>query len=67
MIAPAMISPKGSCLAIEPEKREIATGIVLDCGAIDVNVSANRYSFQAAIKASNPVVTSAGAVKGNRI
>ena len=65
--APAMISPKGTCLETLPVKSEIATGIVLAPGAIVVKVSAKMYSFQAAMKASSPDVTIAGAVSGNKI
>ncbi len=63
----AMISPNGSCRAIRPESCAMATGTV--CAALSkaVKVSANRYSFHAPIKASKPVVTSAGAVSGRRI
>ena len=43
------------------------TGKVRASGAIEVKVSANRYSFHAPINASSPVVTIAGAVSGNRI
>lgn len=66
-IAPAMISPNGSCLAIFPVNNEMATGIVLACVSILVKVKANKYSFQAAIKAKSPVVTIAGAVSGINI
>jgi hypothetical protein len=47
-----------------PAKKAIVTGTVLASGLITEKVNANKYSFQEAIKAKSPVVTSAGAVSG---
>ena len=63
----AMISPKGSCLDISPVNKEMTTGTVRALGSMLVKVSANKYSFQAAIKDSKPVVTRAGVVRGKSI
>ena len=67
MTAAAIISPKGSCLETLPENKEMVTGTVRDAESIEVNVNANKYSFQAAIKDKRPVVARAGAINGNKI
>jgi len=63
----AMISPKGICIEYCDGKLAMITGSVRASGWIEVKVRANRYSFQAPMKASRPVVTSAGAVSGSMI
>ena len=67
MTPAAMISPNGSCRETSPVNKAIATVTVRAAGSTEVNVRANRYSFHAEMKANKPVVTSAGAVSGNRI
>ena len=50
-----MMLPQGSSCALAPVISAIATGTVR-CSLESVKVSANRNSFQAAMKASSPVV-----------
>ena len=58
-----MMLPQGSSCALAPEIKAIATGTVR-MSVESVKVSANRNSFQAAMKASRPVVASAGPSSG---
>src|SRR3569833_2487397 len=59
----AMIEPHEITCSELPENRAIATGTVR-AALLEVKVSANRYSFHAAMKASSPVVTRAGHSSG---
>ncbi len=59
----AMMFPQGSSNWLPPVMRAIATGTVR-ISLERVKVSANRNSFQAAMNASSPVVTSAGQSTG---
>src|SRR3569833_674007 len=59
----AMIVPHGISCSELPENNAIATGTVR-AELLEVKVSANRYSFHAAMKASSPVVTRAGHSSG---
>src|ERR1700676_3730871 len=59
----AMIVPRGISNWLAHESSAIVTGTVR-VRFEDVKVSANRNSFQAAMKASSPVVTSAGHIRG---
>src|SRR5260221_14763014 len=65
IIVAAIISPNGSAWLTAPRKLAIATVTVCTDGLVTVNDEANRYSFQAAMKASSPVVTRAGVVSGS--
>src|SRR5262245_41639961 len=59
----AMMMPQGTSNEVAPDSSAIATGtvrVVFD----EVKVRANRNSFQAPMKASSPVVTSAGHIRG---
>ena len=62
----AISCPHGvwKALPLAPVKEVIATGTVYLPG-LWMNETANRYSFQAAMKASRPVVTSPGAISGS--
>jgi hypothetical protein len=63
MTEAAMMMPHGISYCEPPDSNAMATGTVrvsLD----EVNVRANRNSFQAPMKASRPVVTSAGHING---
>ena len=59
----AMMFPQGNSCELAPEISAIATGTVR-MSLVKVKVSANRNSFQAAMNASRPVVTSAGPISG---
>ncbi len=63
MTEAAMMLPQGISNWLSPESSAIATGTVR-CVFDDVKVSAKRNSFHAVIKASRPVVTSAGHISG---
>ena len=58
-----MMLPQGSSYWLAPLIKAMATGTVR-CSLLRVKVSANRNSFQAAMKASRPVATSAGHISG---
>lgn len=60
-----MMLPQGTSYWVEPESSAIPTGTVRIC-AEEVNVSAKRNSFQAAMKARSPVVTRAGHMSGRK-
>src|SRR3569623_1846787 len=59
----AMIVPHGISCSELPENRAMATGTVR-AELLELKVSAKRYSFHAAMKASRPVVTNAGRSSG---
>src|SRR5690349_2821379 len=63
MTEAAMMMPHGISYWLLPDSSAIATGTVR-VEFDEVNVRANRNSFQAAMKAKRPVVTSAGHISG---
>ena len=61
--AVAMILPQGMLYLLAPDSSEIETGTVRSLSSM-MKVRAKRNSFQAAMKASSPVHTSAGHSSG---